>query len=98
MTICSVISLPHWAGIGLGFAAAYYWFKASTVTVSMDDKRYAGTADVITDDYIVDDYNKSHVHLVGTWKEQSRLNKIAARLTALAVLCEALAGLLSRWF
>jgi hypothetical protein len=59
-----------------GLLAVYYWFRASTVTVTDADKRY-------DPDHKADDIN-----FLATAKEQSRFNRIAATYTALAIISE----------
>jgi hypothetical protein len=78
-------------GSVLGFVAARIWFKASTAKVTYKDERLERLkpdSDLVTVD-------STDVHYVATAMEQSRLNKIAAIVTAFAVLFQALAGLLN---
>ena len=78
----------------LGFVAACIWFKASTAKVTHDDKRYDVGIDMVGHD----PQNKDQpLYVAQTVVKQSTFNKIAAILTALAVLFQALAGLLSLW-
>ena len=78
----------------LGFVAACVWLKASTARVRHLDKRYYVGGELIGDD---PDYKGQKIFPISTAMKQSRFNKIAAILTALAVLFQALAGLLSLW-
>jgi hypothetical protein len=78
----------------LGFVAAYIWFKASAAKVTEDDPRYDVGVDMVGHD----PKNKDQpLYVAQTVVKQSRFNKIAAILTALAVVFQALAGLLSLW-
>ena len=78
----------------LGFVAACVWFKASAAKVTHDDKRYDVGIDMVGDD---PDNKGQQIYVAQTVMKQSRFNKIAAIFTALAVLFQALAGLLSLW-
>ena len=80
----------------LGFVAACIWFKASTakVTEKNEASRYDLGIELLGDD---PDNKGNDIHVVATVMKQSKLNKIAAIFTALAVLVQALAGLLSLW-
>jgi len=76
-----------WAAILCGFVAAYLWFKASTVVVS----EAGGIHNPGIELGYTDEKTGKEVLVVATAMEQSRLNKIAAIWTALAVLSQALA-------
>jgi hypothetical protein len=67
-------------------ASVYYWFKASTVTVTDADKRYDPKLDFVVND---PDHKADNINFFATAREQSRFNKIAAIYTALAILFEA---------
>ncbi len=89
MTIFGIISLlSRVAGVVFGLIAAYFWFKASTAKVTDRDSRYNPGTELSYED----PDNKGHdIRVVATAMEQSRLNKIAAIHTGLAVLFQALA-------
>ena len=78
------------AGFIFGVVSAYYWFKASTAKVTGKDNGYDPGVELLYED----PDNKGHdIRVVATAKEQSRLNKIAAVHTGLAVLFQAAASL-----
>jgi hypothetical protein len=79
-----------WAGIACGFASAYSWFKASTAVV--DDPN--NVHDPGVELRYKDKRTGKDVFVVATAMEQSRLNKIAALLTGLTVLLQAIAAVL----
>jgi hypothetical protein len=85
--VCLVI------GSLLGFVAACIWYKASTAKVTHEDDRYYIGGDLRGNP----DSKGRQIYAVSTAMKQSRLNKIAAIFTALAVLFQAVAGLLSLW-
>ena len=74
------------ASVLFGLLAVYYWFRASTVTVTNADKRYDPKFDFVLND---PDHKADDINFFATAKEQSRFNRIAAIFTALAILCEA---------
>jgi hypothetical protein len=78
--------LGRGASIVFAVLSVYYWFRASTVTITDADKRYDPRFDFIVND---PDHKADDINFFATAKEQSRFNKIAAIYTALAVLCEA---------
>jgi len=92
MTVLRII-LVLFRGASILFAvfSVYYWFRASTVTVTDADKRYDPRFDFVVND---PDHKADNINFFATAKEQSRFNKIAAIFTALAVLCEAVVTLL----
>lgn len=82
-----------WLGFCLGVVSAYYWFRASTAKVTDENNRYDPGMELTYED--PDEKGRS-IHVVATAMEQSRLNMIAALLTGLAVLCQAIASLFPR--
>lgn len=83
-------------GSVLGFVAACIWYEASKTKVTSKDKRLERLKP--DHDLITDGPSALDIHYVATAMEQTRLNKKAAIVTALAVLFQALAGLVSLWF
>ena len=79
-----------WAGILCGLVSAYFWFKASTVVVSDPNSGHDPGAEL----QYTDKKTGKVVFVVRTAMEQSRVNKIAAILTGLAVLFQAVAAAL----
>ena len=73
----------------LGLLAAYYWFKASKVKVTDKDTRYDPRFDFLVND--PEDKGRD-TNFLATVMEQSRLNRIAAIYTALAILLQAAAS------
>ena len=78
--------------IVFGSIASFYWFKASTAKITEHPNRHNPGAEMIYEDK----RSGQSIHVVATAMEQSRLNKIAAVYTAIAVLCQALASALSK--
>ena len=93
MTMLRII-LMLFRGASILFAvfSVYYWFRASTVTVTDADKRYDPKFDFVVND---PEHKADNINFFATAKEQSRFNKIAAVYTALAVLCEAIVTIIS---
>jgi hypothetical protein len=80
-----------WVGIVLGFMSAYYWYKASVAKVTDDKSGHHPGVELRYED----PNNKGQsIYVVASAMEQSRLNKIAATYTALAVLFQAVASAL----
>ena len=79
-----------WAGILCGLVSAYFWFKASTVVVNDPSTRHNPRVEL----HYTDKKTGKDVFVVATAMEQSRVNKIAAILTGLAVLFQAVAAAL----
>jgi hypothetical protein len=77
-----------WAGIVCSLIAAYFWFKASTVVVNDPNNVHDPGAELRYKDKLTG----KDVFVVATAKEQSRINKIAAILTGLAVLLQAVSA------
>jgi hypothetical protein len=77
-----------WAGILCAFIAAYFWFKASTVVVNEENNVHDPGVELI----LTDKRTGKDVFFVATAMEQSRINKIAAILTGLAVFLQAVAA------
>ena len=90
-TLDIILLLCRVASIVFGLIAACYWFKASTAKVTDEDKRYDPGIELSYED----PDNKGHeIQVVATAMKQSRLNKIAAIHTALAVLFQAAASII----
>jgi hypothetical protein len=89
-TLDVALSLCRVASIAFGFIAAWYWYKASTAKITTRDNNphnpdieLRGNPD-----------SEGHCDLyTSTAIEQSRLNKIAAIYTAIAVLFQGAATL-----
>jgi hypothetical protein len=82
-----------WAGIVCAFIAACFWFKASTVVVNDPNNVHDPRVEL----RYKDKRTGKDVFVVATAMEQSRINRIAAILTGLAVLLQAVAAALL-WF
>jgi|RhiMethySRZTD1v2_1073278.scaffolds.fasta_scaffold1796748_2 hypothetical protein len=95
-TLDIILPLFRIAGLVLGLLAAYYWFKASKVKVTDKDARYDPRFDFLVND--PEDKGRD-TNFLATVMEQSRLNRIAAIYTALAILLQAAASspLLEWW-
>jgi hypothetical protein len=95
-TLGIILSLCRVAGLVFGLLAAYYWFRASKVKVTDEDARYDPRFDFVVND--PEDKGRD-TNFLATVMEQSRLNRIAAIYTALAILLQAAASspLLESW-
>jgi hypothetical protein len=95
-TLGILLPLCRVAGLGFGLLAAYYWFKASKVKVTDKDARYDPRFDFVVND--PDDKGRD-TNFLATVLEQSRLNRVAAIYTALAILFQAAASspLIESW-
>ena len=91
-TLRIILVLFRGASILFAVISVYYWFRASTVTVTDADKRYDPRFDFVVND---PDHKADDINFFATAKEQSRFNRIAATYTALAILCEAVVTVLS---
>ena len=91
-----ILLLCRSTSIVLGLLAAYYWLRASTVTVTDTDKRYDPNFDFIVND---PDHKADEFNFFATAKEQTKFNRIAAIYTALAILFQAAASspLIESW-
>ena len=91
-----ILPLCRIAGLVFGLLAAYYWFKAGRVKVTDQDARYDPRFDFIVND--PEDKGRN-TNFLATVLEQSRLNRIAAIYTALAILFQAAASspLIESW-
>jgi hypothetical protein len=84
-----ILLLCRVASIVFGLIAAFYWFKAGMAKVTDEDNPYDPGIELRDNPD-----NKGHRLLyVATVMEHSRLNKIAAIHTMLAVLFQAVASL-----
>src|SRR5262245_35053614 len=84
-----ILSLCRIAGLVFGLSAAYYWFRASKAKVTDKDTRYDPRFDFVVND--PEDKGRD-TNFLATALEQSRLNRIAAIYTALAILFQAAAS------
>jgi len=80
-----------WFAIALGLLAAFYWYKASGAKITDSTNRHNPGTELTYED---PDNEGKDIYVVATAMEQSRLNKIAAIYTALAVLFQAIAAAL----
>ena len=81
-----ILPLCRIAGLVFGLLAAYYWFKAGKVKVTDRDARYDPRFDFVVHD---PEGKGRETNFLATVLEQSRLNRIAAIYTALAILFQA---------
>jgi hypothetical protein len=79
-------AVVSWTSIGFSLLAAYYWYRASVAVVTDDKSGHNPGVELR-----FDDKKGRSVHVVASAMEQSRLNKIAAIWTAMAVLLQAIA-------
>ena len=95
-TLGIVLPLCRIAGLVFGLLAAYYWFKAGKVKVTDKDTRYDPRFDFVVKD---PEDKERDTNFLATVLEQSRLNRIAAIYTALAILFQAVASspLIESW-
>ena len=91
-----ILPLCRIAGLVFGLLAAYYWFKAGKVKVTDKDARYDPRFDFVVND--PEDKGRD-TNFLATVLEQSRLNRIAAIYTGLAILFQAAASspLIESW-
>jgi hypothetical protein len=80
------------AGFIFGLVAAYFWFKASTAKVTDKDNGYDPGVELSYED---PDNKGNDIRVVATAMKQSKLNKIAAIYTGLAILFQAAASIIS---
>jgi hypothetical protein len=91
MSLLSLVKhILTWAGILCGLVSAYFWFKASTVVVSDQNRRHDPGVEL----HYTDKKTGKDVFVVATAMEQSRINKIAALFTGFAILFQALAAII----
>lgn len=83
--------IVSWAGVILGLVSAYYWYKASVAKVTDDDSGHNPGVELLYED---PDNKGQSIRVVASAMEQSRLNKIAATYTALAIFAQAVASAL----
>ena len=83
--------IVSWVGIVLSFVSAYYWYKASVAKVTDDRSGHNPGVELTYED---PDNRDQSIRVVASAMEQSKLNKIAATYTALAVLFQAVASAL----
>jgi hypothetical protein len=88
-TLGIVLPLCRVAGLVFGLLAAYYWFNAGKVKVTDKDTRYDPRFDFVVND--PEDKGRD-TNFLATVMEQSRLNRIAAIYTGLAILFQAAAS------
>ncbi len=91
-----ILSLCRVAGLVFGLLAAYDWFRASRAKVTDQDARYDPRFDFVVND---PEGKGRDTNFLATVLEQSRLNRIAAVYTALAILFQAAASspLIESW-
>jgi hypothetical protein len=91
-----VLPLCRIAGLVFGLLAAFYWFKAGKVKVTDKDTRYDPHFDFVVND---PEGKERDTNFLATVLEQSRLNRIAAIYTGLAILFQAAASspLIESW-
>src|SRR6266446_5597834 len=91
-TLDVALLLCRVAGFAFGLIAAYYWYKASNAKVTTRDNNPHPNPGV---ELLSNPDSEGHrVLYTSTAIEQSRLNKIAAIYTAIAVLFQAAASLI----
>ncbi|MFN0139917.1 MAG: hypothetical protein ACKVQW_07495 [Pyrinomonadaceae bacterium] len=78
-------------GIAFSLISAYFWYKASVVKITEVNNIHDPGVELRYEDPKDPD---KEIHVVATAMEQSRLNKIAAMFTALAVLTQAMATII----
>lgn len=79
--------ITTWLAVFLGLASSYFWYKASVAKVTEQINRHNPDIELLTRD---PSSPENHIFLIATAMEQSRLNKIGAVLTALAIFCQAI--------
>jgi hypothetical protein len=84
-----ILPLCRIAGLIFGLLAAYYWFKASRAKVTDKDARYDSRFDFVVND--PEDKGRD-TNFLATVLEQSRLNRITAIYSGLAILFQAAAS------
>lgn len=84
-----------WSGVLFGIASAYYWYLTSIVKVTKETPVHKGKPRYDLGDDVIVKGKTIEIPLLATAIETSRLNKIAALLTAASILCQALATALS---
>ena len=91
-----LLPLCRIAGLVFGLLAAYYWFRASKAKVTDQDARYDPRFDFVVND---PEHKGDDTNFLATVLEQSRLNRIAAIYTGLAILFQAAASspLIESW-
>jgi hypothetical protein len=77
-----------WGAVAVGIAAAWLWYRASTVVVHKGDPQSKGGFFLGPSEPPIDVYS--------TVSEASRINKQAAIATALSVLLQALAPIIAK--
>ncbi len=84
-----IASLCRWIAIALSFASACYWYKASKVKVTEQDKELG------IDFSYTDPANKDRlIWVLSTAKKQTELNAIAAKFIGWAVFFQVVALIL----
>jgi hypothetical protein len=82
---CHLKTLVSWASIGFSLLSAYWWYRASVAVVT--DEKSGHNPGVELE---FEDKKGRTVRIVASAMEQSRLNKIAAIWTAIAVSLQAI--------
>jgi hypothetical protein len=86
----TVQTVLTWLSVAVGALAAYLWYRASDEVVCKGDKKAVGGYELGMMHPWAKKVGKP-IDLVGTMAEGSRLNKLAAIATAIAVLLQAFA-------
>ena len=89
--IYCIKELLSWSSVIFGLLAAYYWFRASTAKVTDEANIHDPGVEMLYED---PENEGKYIYVVATSMEQSRLNKVAAIYTGLAVLFQAVAAAL----
>lgn len=84
-----------WSGVLFGIASAYYWYMTGVVKVTKDFPLYKGKPRYDLSDDVIVQGKVGEILLLATAVETSRLNKIAALLTAASILCQTFAAALA---
>lgn len=79
------------AGLCFGLFSAYLWFKASTAKVTNQDNPHNPGVELTYED---PKNPGEEIQVIASAMEQSRLNKIAAIFTAIALLFQAVSSAL----
>lgn len=80
-----------WGSLLLGFLSAYYWYRSGVAKITDNQNVYNPSIELAYDD---PSCTGQKIYVVATAMEQSRLNKIAAIYTALAVTAQSIATFL----
>lgn len=84
-------SVLTWASVGVGVIAAIFWYLASAAEVYVGDPKSDGGF-ILGSNHPRSKKAGKNIDVYSTMTEGARLNRIAAILTAVAVLLQALAS------